>query len=108
MIYIFLDILHLFSSTNFVSTEYLNNYSGNDRKFEKDLIEVFIDETPQYLKDLEKNEQEENFKGVKMAAHKMKSSCGIFGLKDLVQNFNKLEELSVSCNTEFILKIFYD
>ena len=38
----------------------------------------------------------------------MKSSCGIFGLKDLVEKFHKLEELSVSCNTETILKIFYD
>jgi HPt (histidine-containing phosphotransfer) domain-containing protein len=93
---------------SFIDKEFLNNYSGNDPEFEKQLIELFIKEMPEYLKDLEKNVQDENFKGIKMVAHKMKSSCGIFGLKDLVERFHKLEELSVSCQIQLILKIFHD
>jgi len=89
-----------------INLESLKDYSGDDRDFEKQLIEIFIKEVPDYLKSLKSEIYNENFCEIKKAAHKLKSPFGIFGLNILIKKFEIIENLTEKCDKISISNIF--
>jgi signal transduction histidine kinase/DNA-binding response OmpR family regulator/HPt (histidine-containing phosphotransfer) domain-containing protein len=81
-----------------INIESLKEYSGDDEEFEKQLIEIFIKEVPDYLQSLESEIHKENLSEIKKAAHKLKSPLGIFGLNILIKKFDKIEKLTEQCD----------
>ena len=89
-----------------INIESLKEYSGDDEEFEKQLIEIFIKEVPDYLQSLESEIHKENLSEIKKAAHKLKSPLGIFGLNLLITKFDKIEKLTEQCDKISISNFF--
>ena len=58
---------------------YLNEISGGDEEFIKEMIETFLEETPKDLEDIKTHLASENWSELGKTAHKMKSSIKMFG-----------------------------
>lgn len=73
---------------------YLEKVSNGDNDFIKEMINVYLKETPEAIDNLEnhlKNKEWEKFRAV---THKMKPSFSFFGLKDLYDTIDNMEEYS--------------
>ncbi len=62
---------------------YLNEISGGDEDFIKEMIETFLEETPKDLNDIEAHLSTQNWAELGKTAHKMKSSIKMFGFESL-------------------------
>lgn len=102
-----LDVLYLTDFLEHVQLNLLNEFSGDDKDFEKDLIENFLFNFPKDIKNLELYIKTKNFKETKFWIHKIKSPLGIFGLSKIL---DKLQILNKLCENNFddvkIVKIF--
>jgi signal transduction histidine kinase/DNA-binding response OmpR family regulator len=65
-------------------------YAGNDEGL-KEILELFINEVPVYINELEELNKKQDIEGVKKQAHKMKSPLALIGSADIV---NMLQELN--------------
>lgn len=70
---------------------YLNEISGGDEDFIKDMIETFLDETPKDIEQLQSHLKEENWAELGDTAHKLKSSIKMFGFPTLKDQVLSLE-----------------
>ena len=73
----------------------MKNYSGDDQDFERQLIEVFLQDVPEYLRQLDCEISNENYEEIGKTAHKLKSPMGIFGFNILKSNFEKIHQFSL-------------
>jgi len=62
-----------------IDLTYLNEISGGDKEFIAEMIETFLEETPKDIAELEKLLATENWAGIGLVAHKLKSSIKMFG-----------------------------
>lgn len=70
-----------------INMNYLRQLSGNDRNFERELLEQFLLQAPVEISALEKAIQEKNFDIVRRLAHSLKSTVGYIGLGDELSGF---------------------
>lgn len=75
----------------YIDLSYMQSVSGGNTDFEQTVTQQFIDNLPPHLEELTAAYQNQNFAGVKLRAHDMKSSVAIMGLLPLLQE--KLELL---------------
>jgi HPt (histidine-containing phosphotransfer) domain-containing protein len=89
--------------------EYLNQISKGNRKFECEMIKIFLAENPPEIKALQKCIHERNFLLIKAAAHKLKSTLPFVGLDKILGNdVTEMEMLAESgSGIERIEKIFF-
>jgi signal transduction histidine kinase/CheY-like chemotaxis protein len=103
------EVLNIQGSLDHVELNLLNDFSGDDKEFEKDLMENFLLNFPKDIKNLEIYIKTKNSKETKFWIHKIKSPLGIFGLNKIL---DKLQNLNKLCENNFedvqILKIFND
>ena len=77
-----------------IDLTYLNELSNGSEEFVNKMIEIFIDQTPEALGNLDNYLQEKNWEALKATAHKMKSSISIMGIKQLEGVVSELENNS--------------
>lgn len=73
---------------------YLKEISRGDNVFIREMIQVFIEETPKAINNLEQHLNNRDWKMLRAVAHKMKPSFSFVGLKDLQDIINSVEEYS--------------
>lgn len=61
---------------------YLNEISDNNKEFEREMMELFIQQVPGELDSMDKAIQEANHKAVNEIAHKLKSSYSLLGIQE--------------------------
>jgi len=85
-----------------ISIEQLETISSGDHEFMKELIEIFLEQVPEYTSNMKKFFTEGNLKSLAKEAHTAKSSVLIFGMNStgtslkmiqLQAEDNKLDEL---------------
>ncbi|HEU4473116.1 MAG TPA: ATP-binding protein [Flavisolibacter sp.] len=69
--------LHTFQH---ISLDYLHQLSGNDSRFEREILEQFVVQVPMELNKLEQDIQAKDFDQVRRVAHSLKSTVGYVGL----------------------------
>lgn len=69
-------------SAHQINLNYLSQLSGNDKEFEKEILNQFIMQAPAELSQLEKSITEDDFDGVRRTAHSLKSTVGYVGLAE--------------------------
>jgi len=79
---------------NVADLSYLNELANGDRSFVKEMITVFLEQTPEAISKLEKYYSEKNWKMLRATAHKMKPSFSFVGLKETAVIMNSIEEYS--------------
>lgn len=72
---------------------YLEEIALGDKGFKTDMIRLFLEHTPKYIKDMKKAVISDDLKGISSMAHKLKSSLTYFGLDQLSGPLNELEQL---------------
>lgn len=77
-----------------IDLELLNSVSQGDKTFLKTMFDIFLKQTPECIEDLNKGLEGKDFSVIKAAAHKMKSSMGLMGMKTTEINCQKVEESS--------------
>lgn len=80
------------NSKNVTDLTYLIEISNGDNSFIKEMIEVYIQQTPEALANLEKYLIEKDWKMLQGVTHKMKPSFTFFGLKEMYTIIDSMEE----------------
>jgi signal transduction histidine kinase/CheY-like chemotaxis protein/HPt (histidine-containing phosphotransfer) domain-containing protein len=82
-----------------ISLEYLKQLSGNDPKFEREILKQFVVQTPEELSLLEKYIQDQDFDQIRRTAHSLKSTVGYVGLaEELHPLLDRMEKDAASGN----------
>jgi CheY-like chemotaxis protein len=90
-----------------VNLDSLKEFSGGNKQFEKELIELFLQQVPSDVAELEKGFKESNDFRIKSLAHKLKSSMLVIGLGGLMEDLDFIEknaenkELRTACYEKF-------
>lgn len=71
---------------------YLKEISNGSKEFIIEMISVFIKEIPIEIDKLEKHLAAKDWKGLKAIAHKMKSTFGIMGIKELESDIKLMND----------------
>ncbi len=82
---------------NYVNLDYLHELSGNDKEFEKIMMEQFVQQTPVELASLQASIQAQDWLSAKKVAHSLKSTVSYMGLADeLHPSLQEIEKAAVS------------
>ena len=65
-----------------VSLDYLNQLSGGDKAFERQILTQFLVQMPEEMLQLEEAIQNKAYEAIKQTAHSLKSTVGYVGLSD--------------------------
>ena len=65
-----------------IQLNYLHQLSGNDKDFEKEILNQFVVQVPEELSNLQQSIAENNFDSIRRIAHSLKSTVGYVGLAD--------------------------
>jgi signal transduction histidine kinase/CheY-like chemotaxis protein/HPt (histidine-containing phosphotransfer) domain-containing protein len=76
---------------NHIDLSYLHQLSGNDKDFERDILNQFLEQVPSELSQLEKSIREDDFETIRRTAHSLKSTVGYVGLAEDLHPY--LEEM---------------
>lgn len=71
---------------------YLIELSDGSDDFIKEMISVFMTETPLDIESLEKHLKSKDWQALSATAHKMKSSVSIMGINDSIDTLKMIEE----------------
>ncbi len=66
-----------------INLSYLDSIADGDESIIEELINIFLDQIPEFTEGLDKNLQEENWLMIAAIAHKAKSSVISMGMEDL-------------------------
>lgn len=77
-----------------ISKEHLNSLSRGNAEFIKDIVQIFLNQNPKELIDLEHAILDKNYLSIKSISHKMKTSVGFIGIQSLLPVLSKIEELA--------------
>jgi len=82
-----------------INLNYLHQLSGNDREFEKEILNQFLEQVPAELAQLEKSINEDDFDTIRRTAHSIKSTVGYVGLgEELQSRLDQIESDAVAQN----------
>lgn len=90
----------------YINLEYLHQISGNDKIFEKELLNQFLEQAPKELQQLENSIHDSNFDQIRRTSHSLKSTIGYIGLGDELHPY--LDSLEQSAETENSTKMLND
>ncbi len=80
------------TNSNVTDLTYLKELAKGDNAFIKEMLVVFMEQTPEAIGNLEKYYGDKNWKMLRAVAHKMKPSFTFVGLKELTPVINLIEE----------------
>ena len=84
---------------NHIHLSYLHQLSGNDKDFEREILQQFITQVPTELSQLEEAIRHNDFDTVRRTAHSLKSTVGYVGLaEDLHPYLEEIEKDAVVQN----------
>jgi|SRR5215203_2072573 len=84
-------------STNDLDLNYLHQLSGNDKDFERQILNQFLEQLPAELSQLENSIKADDFETIRRTAHSLKSTVGYVGLaNDLHPYLEKIERDAVA------------
>ena len=82
---------------SYVNLEYLHELSGNDKDFEKVMMEQFVEQMPTEMTSLQTAIESQDWLSAKKVAHSLKSTVSYMGLADeLHPSLQEIEKAAVS------------
>lgn len=74
-----------------VDMSYLNDIAGGNAEFIIDMIDIFLEQTPEYFDQLSKAIQEKNWKATGDLAHKIKPTLAFMGVAEAKEQMAEIE-----------------
>ncbi|HZF64588.1 MAG TPA: Hpt domain-containing protein [Chitinophagaceae bacterium] len=91
----------------YVNLEYLHELSGNDKDFEKIMMEQFVQQAPQELSALHTAVEQNDLGGAKKIAHSLKSTVSYMGLApELYPSLEGIEKAALAADASTISEKF--
>jgi signal transduction histidine kinase/CheY-like chemotaxis protein/HPt (histidine-containing phosphotransfer) domain-containing protein len=81
-------------NNSIISEEHLNTLSRGNKTFIKEIIDIFLEQNPIELKELESAINSKDYTSIRSISHKMKTSVGFIGISQLLPELNKIENLA--------------
>jgi HPt (histidine-containing phosphotransfer) domain-containing protein len=92
------------TDTRVTDLAYLTTLSKGDTLFIKEMIRIFLEENPREVLALETSIRENNFEGINVAAHKLRSTAPFVGIDKLIEK-NLGEMIALAENNSILKKI---
>lgn len=84
----------------YTNLDYLRNITGGDSQSMREIIELFIEQVPEFIANLKKHLDEKSYLALGKEAHKAKSSVMILGMDDLGHELKSLQLATISGTKE--------
>lgn len=95
------------SEVKYVDLVYLHELSGNDKEFEKQMLQQITVQAPMEVEQLEQAIKSEDFLNAKKIAHSLKSTVGYIGLAaELHPNLERIEKSALAANLDVMAENF--
>lgn len=78
----------------YVNLDYLEDISGGDNNFKKELIEIFLKQVPEFISNMHQYLEEEKYDLLAKEAHTAKSSVLIFMMEETGATLKKIQLLA--------------
>ncbi|MCB0737842.1 MAG: response regulator [Bacteroidetes bacterium] len=86
----------------------IRKFAGNDPVFMKQLIDIFLKRTPEYITELKTAIDQQDWDYIKMMAHKLKPTFTYVGLEHLTQKVGSIEDFAIKKDIMTIHEIMED
>jgi HPt (histidine-containing phosphotransfer) domain-containing protein len=93
---------------NHVNLGYLDDISGGDCIFKKELIRIFLKQIPDFIRNLHRFLIDDEIENLAKEAHTAKSSVLIFMMEETGKNLKKIQLLAENNETEEILPLILE
>ncbi len=77
-----------------IDLSYLENMSAGDNNLIKEMIDIFKEQVPEFISEMEMAIKNNDSKAMASVAHKAKSSAAIIGITELADFLKTLEKLA--------------
>ncbi len=77
-----------------INLDYLNDVSGNDATFKSELIKIFLDQIPEFIRNFYSFYKNKDFDNLAKEAHTAKSSVLIFNMEATGKDLKKIQYLA--------------
>jgi HPt (histidine-containing phosphotransfer) domain-containing protein len=85
----------------YIKLNYLEELSGGDKTFEKQILQQFLQQTPEELNQLQQAVDSEAYDTIKQTAHSLKSTVGYMGLtEELHPYLTRMEQEATAGKTD--------
>jgi len=79
-----------------IDLTYLKNMSDGDNGLIKEMIDIFIEQVPEFISEMKSAIKNDDSKALAAVAHKAKSSVAVIGITELAEFFKKLEIIALN------------
>lgn len=88
-----------------IDSEKIRSFASGDEKFMKQLIEIFLKRTPEYMEDLNHAVEKQDWTMIKMMAHKVKPTFTYVGMDEFTNKVGSIEDYAIKEDISSIKKI---
>lgn len=81
-----------------INQDHLNTLSRGNKTFIKEIIDIFLEQNPIEIKELENAIKKEDYPSIRSISHKMKTSVGFIGITQLLPELTKIENFAINEN----------
>ncbi len=74
-----------------INLEYLENISGGSKSLVKEMAEIFIEQVPEFTREMKELMEKKDYQSLGLLAHKAKSSVAIMGMNELAEDLKDFE-----------------
>lgn len=79
-----------------INKEHLNTLSRGNKAFIKEIIDIFLEQNPNELVELEKSILAKDYSAIRSISHKMKTSVGFIGINQLLPELSTIEKMAIN------------
>ena len=81
---------------NIINQEHLNTLSRGNKTFIKEIVDIFVEQNPIEIRELEDAIINKNYSSIRSISHKMKTSVGFIGINQLLPELTNIENLAIN------------
>lgn len=91
-----------------IDAHHIKKFAGGDNQFMRQLIEIFLKRTPEYVADLREAVESKNWNKIKMVAHKLKPTFTYVGMEKFTERVGSIEDYAMQKDLDRIHEIMED
>jgi HPt (histidine-containing phosphotransfer) domain-containing protein len=82
-------------NNQYINLDYLNEIALGNVEFKKEMLQTFVNKTPQSLLQMEQAFQTEDFEQVGKIAHQLKTSFSFVGMEAMVELCKRIQDMGL-------------